>query len=249
MRFVKYRLGNQRLWEAGLVLAFLVLCGFDLLHHAMWRDEMQPWVFARDSASIPELFRNMRYETHPRLWYLILFGITRFTSNPAAMQVANFLTMGLAVALFVRFCPFPFYLKALTVFGYFFLYEWGTVSRNYALGVLFSFAFCAYFPKRDKGYIGLAVILFLATQSNLCAAVLAAGLSWLLILEAWTDAEVRARIRVRKIDAAISIFLVTAGLLLALWTAIPQPDSIAAQTYFHSPVPSVVRVMCAFASF
>jgi len=216
---------RRGLWEAVLILAFLLVCGFDILHHAMWRDEMLPWLFARDSATIPDLFKNMRYETHPRLWYLILFGITRITSNPAAMQAANFLIIGLAIALFVRFCPLPFYLKALTVFGYFFVYEWGTLSRNYALGVLLCFAFCTLFPKRGKGYLGLAAILFLATQANHYAALQVAALGGLLIFEAWTKPELRSRIRTHRWDAALSVFLVFGGVLLAFWIGIPQPDA------------------------
>ena len=34
-------------------------------------------------------FYNMRFEPHPRLWYLCLFALTRFTHNPAAMQALH----------------------------------------------------------------------------------------------------------------------------------------------------------------
>ncbi len=140
---------------------------------------MQPWLFARQSDSIADLLKNLHYETHPRLWYLILFGVSRFTANPAAAQAANFLIIGAAMTLFVWFCPMRFYIKALTVFGYYFVYEWGSTSRNYALGVLFCFAFCAAFRKREKGLLPLALLLFLASQSNLCATAIAGGLAFL----------------------------------------------------------------------
>ncbi len=239
---------HQRLWEALVISGFLLLCGFDLLHHAMWRDEMQPWLFARDSGSIAELFRNMRYEMHPRLWYLILFGAARLTGNPAAVQVLNFVIIGSAIALFVLCCPLPFWLRALATFGYFFVYQWGTISRNYALGVLFCFLFCARLGKRERNWLELAGILFLAIESNLCAAVLAAGLCWYLVLEAWTIPEARARLLSRKWEAAAGALLVVVGMALAAWTAVPQPGSDAMKNYFHSTAASGDRVISAFAT-
>ncbi len=233
--------------EAALIAGFLLLCGFDILHHAMWRDEMQPWLFARDSTSVPDLLRNMHYETHPRLWYVVLFAITRFTANPEAMQVANLFIICAAMAIFVRYCPLPFHLKALTVFGYYFVIEWGTISRNYALGVLFCFWFCAWFHKREKGYLGLAALLFLAIQSNLWSAVLAAGLAWLLLLEALLNPQVRARIATRRIDALASLLLVLGGAFLTLWTAIPQPDA-GGENHFDPTITFLVRLAGAFSA-
>jgi len=216
---------RAHLYEALLVLAFLLLCGFDLWHHAMWRDEMQPWVYARDSASIPEMFRNMRYETHPRLWYVILWGVARFAHNPVAAQITHLIVVGSAIALFVRYCPVAFYLKALITFGYYFVYEWGAITRNYSLGALLCFVFCILFPRRDKGYLGLAVILFLITQANLYAAALAASLGGLLMLEACLNPEVRSRAAAHKVDAALSFVLLYGGVLRSFQMAVTQPDA------------------------
>jgi hypothetical protein len=32
--------GIERLSQAALVLGFLLVCGFNIVHHTMWRDEM-----------------------------------------------------------------------------------------------------------------------------------------------------------------------------------------------------------------
>ena len=215
---------RRHFYEALLVLGFVLLCGFNLLHHPMWRDELLPWIFARDSASIPDLLHNMRYEAQPRLWYLLLYGVVRLVHDPVAIQATHLLIIGSAVALFVRFCPLPFYIKALTVFGYFFVYEYGTISRNYALGVLLCFAFCARFSKREKGYLGLAAILFLASQADQFAGLIAGGLGGLLILEALMKPEARDRVRAHKVDAALSFLLIYGGVLLGFWSGIPASD-------------------------
>lgn len=42
-----------------------------ILFHESWRDEAQSWLIARDLGII-DIFKQMKYEGHPALWYLIL---------------------------------------------------------------------------------------------------------------------------------------------------------------------------------
>jgi hypothetical protein len=218
-------LPRRQFWEWALLAAFLLLLGFDLAHHPMWRDEMQPWLFGRDSSSIPDLFRNLHYEDHPRLWYILLHLASLVTHNAEVVQALNFLVVGSAMFLFIRFCPAPFYLKALAVFGYYFVYEWGAISRNYGLGMLFCFAFCVLLPRRRKSYLELGALLFLATQSDDYAAILALGLVGFLILEALMNPEAREWARARKFEIAVCLLVIVAGALVSFWTGIPRPDA------------------------
>src|ERR1700677_3760207 len=68
---------------------FFLIVLFGLIHHEMWRDELQAWLLARDSHSVFELLKNMRYDGHPPLWHFFLFLITRFTHNPVYMQALH----------------------------------------------------------------------------------------------------------------------------------------------------------------
>jgi hypothetical protein len=97
--FLKETKNNQNsLFSVITTLLFLVVLFLNILHHEMWRDELQAWLIGRDSISIFELlFRNMRYEGHPALWHLGLFFITRFTDNPFIMQILNVLISGAAL--------------------------------------------------------------------------------------------------------------------------------------------------------
>src|SRR5919202_3894562 len=74
-------------FNQSLVLIFFCLGLIGILTHAMWRDELNPWLVARDSNSFVELFQNIKYEGHPGLWYLCLYGLNQFTHNPVIMQV------------------------------------------------------------------------------------------------------------------------------------------------------------------
>ncbi len=89
-----------------LILIFFSLGLIGILNHAMWRDELNVWLIARDSDSIGELFRNIKYEGHPGLWYLCLYVLNQFTHNPVSMQIFHLLLATGFVYIFVRFSQF-----------------------------------------------------------------------------------------------------------------------------------------------
>jgi len=149
----------------------------------MWRDELQAWLLARDSLSIPNLIFNMRYEGHPPLWHLLLFILTRFTTCPLFMQMLHLLIATLSGWVFIRFSPFSKIQKILFIFGYFPFYEYLIKSRSYVLGVLFIFIFCALFKSRVKRYILLFVVLFLLSQTTFIGAIVAVSMGLFLFLE------------------------------------------------------------------
>src|SRR6185295_16116847 len=120
---------------------------------------MQAWMLASHSRSPVELLHNMRYEGHPALWHLLVFVITRFTRRPEAMQLLNLAFAAGAVWLVARFAPFSRRVCALFAFGYFPLYEYGIISRNYAIGLLFLVAFCALRAARPRAWLPLSLLL------------------------------------------------------------------------------------------
>ena len=60
-----------------------------------------------------------------------------------AMKLLHVLVATTSAALLLRRSPFTLLEKGVLAFGYFPFFEYDTVSRSYALGVLFTFAFCA----------------------------------------------------------------------------------------------------------
>ena len=113
-----------------LCLGFFAVGLFGVLNHAMWRDELNPWLIARDTATLSDMLAALHYEGHPVLWYLILRAVQAVTLNPVAMQLLH-LGIGTAtVWLVVRFAPFRAWQKVLFAFGYLPFYEYLLVSRN-----------------------------------------------------------------------------------------------------------------------
>ncbi len=168
---------------AAVLLAFLLLGLIGILQHEMWRDELEIWLIARDSASLGELFSNMSSQGHPALWYLLAFALTRFTHDPLALQILHLLIASATAAVFLRWAPFPFGQRALFCFGYFPFYEYTVISRSYGLEYLLVFLFCALFSRRERVPGWLALILFLLAHTNLFGAILAFSFTLLWAVE------------------------------------------------------------------
>ena len=154
----------------GLALAVL------LAHHEMWADEIQAWLLARDSGGVLDLLANLKYEGHPPLWYLLLMPLTRMTNDPSVMQALHWIIALSAIYVIVRHAPFTALQRALLPFGYYPLYEYGVISRNYALGLLCAAAACSLFRRWRQTPWRLGAILFLMSLTSLHACILAIGI-------------------------------------------------------------------------
>ncbi|MBO0938737.1 hypothetical protein J2I47_19455 [Fibrella sp. HMF5335] len=168
-----------------LIGLYSLFTGIFISRHEPWRDELHTWLIVLQSHSVGELHLNKVYEGHPDLWYLLLFAIKQFTSNFVYVQLAHWLLSIGAMIILVRFAPFPLYIKALLLFGYFFGFEYAIISRNYAIGVLLLFLCCSLVPYRSTpwGYIGLSLTLALLCQASALAALLGCALFGIVLLD------------------------------------------------------------------
>jgi hypothetical protein len=223
-----------------LVLAFFSLGLMLLLRHEMWQDEWQAWLIAMESPSLPDLFRNLRYEGHPGLWHLGLFLVSRITSSPLAMQLLHLLVATGAVYVFLKYSPFTRIEKILFIFGYFPLYEYAVISRNYAPGVLGLFSFCAFFCMPPRNFLLLAVILFLLCQTSVYGLMMALVLGVILLRGAAQD---RASWTWKAIAALVILLL---GIGLSLIQIVPPADSgFAVGWRFDAELPHLMETLAA----
>lgn len=162
---------------------FLLVCGYGAIHHEMWRDEIQAWLLARDSASVFELFANMKYEGHPAFWHLCLMPLSRISTSPIMMQVFHLLIAATTVFLFTRYAPFNKIQKFLFCFGYFALYEYAIVARNYALGVLLITIFCILYRERYKRFLWIGIVLILLAHTSVHALIVTIAIGFALMCE------------------------------------------------------------------
>jgi hypothetical protein len=128
----------RRAAVAGFAVAAagIALVGITTLRHELWRDELQAWQIARASNGFHSLVHNTRYEGHPILWFALLSPLAHAHSGPGAMQLLQFLIASTTISVAVWRAPFTLLQRALFVFGYFVLYEYGVLARSYGLGAM-----------------------------------------------------------------------------------------------------------------
>jgi hypothetical protein len=166
-----------------LSVAYMVVIGWGMANHEIWMDEAQHILLARDSHSFKELIYNSRYEGHPPLWNILLFLITSFSHNVVWIQSAHLVIATCSVFLILRFAPFPLIAKLLIISGYFMLYEYSVLCRNYSLSLLFLILIMVYMTREKKNYILLFFLLILFINTHLFSCFISLPLLYIL----WKD--------------------------------------------------------------
>jgi hypothetical protein len=213
-----------------LTSTFFVFQLFAILHHELWRDELQPWMLARHSRSISQLITLKKYEGHPDGWFLIVYAITRVTANPLGMKLIHLLIATATVYVLARYSPFTRLQKTLLVFGYFLFFEYATISRNYALGVLFAFIFCAMFrPGPRKNYLLLAIPLALLCQTSVYGVMIAFSFTLVLLFEGIGSSESRRFIKANAWRVVCALIILLASVSLSALHMLPPQDGAMPQ--------------------
>lgn len=164
-----------KLWA--VFLLYVIVAGFAIARHELRGDEIHSWNIAKASGSISDLISNARYEGHPPVWYLILWSISKFTHNLDYVQIAQFIIACAVVFMVLLYSPFPLLTRILIPFGYYFLFEYAILSRNYAIGVLPALCICYIIHKDFKYKLVLYyALLFFMSNTHLVALLLAGSL-------------------------------------------------------------------------
>ena len=202
-----------------LASVFLLLSIVGVLHHEMWRDELENWLVPRDSSSLAELFHIRRYGGHPGLWYLILYPISRVTRDPFAMQLVHVLLASGAIFILARWSPFSRLQKLLFTFGYFPFFEYALISRNYVISELLIFALCALLGTARARPLYLSIILFLLANTTIYGLIIAVAIT-LALLYRWLS-----RDAVGWKEIVLFLTIVTAGIAASVLSVMQPPDA------------------------
>jgi hypothetical protein len=190
-----------------------------ILHHEPWRDEAQAWFIARDCPDLSSLIRAAGYEGHTILWHLVLMPLARSGLPFFSAALVHFGIILAALILFLRHAPFSLHQKALFVFGYYVLYEYNLIVRNYALSVLVLFALASLHPFRFKKPIAYAALIALLANTHLLGLVIA------LLLALTQLADVRLSDNRRGgWRRGLAVFLIAAGIAASVYQLWPPAD-------------------------
>lgn len=208
-----------------LTAVFIVIGLVGIFRHEMWRDELQAWSLAKDSSSLAELYQAGRYEKHPQAWFLVLFLLSRLTASPVIMQLFHLFPASLSAYLVLKFFPFPLLYRFLLIFGYYLLFEYGIISRNYALGVLCLFLFCTLYPSFRSRPFPLGLCLFVTANTSAYGLIVAVCLSAALLADVILTEDLRGRVKYY-----FPLILAVLGVFLAYIQLAPMADSVIDRT-------------------
>jgi hypothetical protein len=208
-----------------LLTLYLLVIGFVVHAHAMWRDEIQAWLIARDSPDLPALFHNLHYEGHPALWYLLLMPLTRLSRDPVLMQLLHVAIAGATVAVVLWRAPLSIIEKVLFPFGYYMVFEYAVKSRSYALGCLLIVTLCAVWGQRHRHPLLIASLLALMANVHIMLMVISVAFVVALIADRLTDgAELDRQSHASWRFDVLAMLVIGAGWGIAVATALPPPD-------------------------
>jgi hypothetical protein len=196
---------NPLLWCTWIL--YILIAGYTIFHHEPWGDELHSWTISRGSTSFFNLIHNIRYEGHPPVWYIVLWTLSKFTHNLMYMQLVHIMVAILAVFVLLFYAPFPTLTKILIPFGYYFLYEYAALSRNYIIGILAALLLCVLYKKEFKYKTVIYYLLLLIMSNTHLLAMLLAGSIHLYFLLALKEKQESRTVIIRHIVFGILIFL------------------------------------------
>src|SRR6202042_344587 len=138
-------------WFLSAVLCLYVIgAGIGMYNHELWGDELQAWNIAKGRSNLLGVLRNTRFEGHPPAWYIVLWVISKFTHSLIFVQAVHLVIAISIVYLILFYSPYPALTKILLPFGYYFLFEYAILSRNYAMGILSGMLICLVIHREFK---------------------------------------------------------------------------------------------------
>lgn len=165
-----------------LLAGYLVFNGILLAGHELWRDEANVWLIARELSPI-QLFREIRYQGHPCLWYLIVMPFAKLGFPFKTICALSFIVMAFGAGIFTFRAPFHPITKFVCLLSPIFSYYYSVVARNYCLIALLLILLAHYYPKRNEKPWFYGLLLGLLVQADTIALATAGLISLMWLYE------------------------------------------------------------------
>lgn len=205
----------------------LMYCALHLvmtLFHEPWYDEAEAWQIARCASIKDILFTIPHYEGHPPLWHLIL-AIPAKLNLPyeLSLSLISLLFSALAVALFLKYAPFPEWVKVFVPFTYFAFYQYSVIARPYCMMMLAFVLMAITWQGRNTKPIEFVLSMAFLCLTSSYGIIIAGGISlvWLfgIIKEDGTKF-----LKDRRTHTLIGLLILAVLLMVEV---MPYPDTSA----------------------
>lgn len=222
-----------------IIVAFIAISLQVIPYHEFWADEVQAFLIARDADWSEILTKTPYREGQPVLWHIVLKICVSLFGAEINISYISVAVMSLAITLIVFKYDIPLIYKILIPFGYYFMYQYNIVARNYCLAYLgLVLIGLSYKNRHQKLWPYILSLAFLAETTSLCVPIVA-------ILSCFYLYEICFQYRAdyKKYIFPLS-FLILVGLSI-LWQILPinsnsynlrnldlQPEDFLAEVFF-----------------
>ena len=167
---------HKRLVALAMFVVWLCVVSFLAWTHLVWRDEVKVLSIALKGDSVFAMLKELRWEGHPSVWYLLLRAAHTLFPRPEVLLLVSIVVAVVAVLILILRAPFSLPLLALILFGRFSMYEYSVMARNNGISMLLLFLFAALYQRHRDRDLLLGVLLFLLANCNVLSALLVGGL-------------------------------------------------------------------------
>lgn len=215
-------------------VTYLIMLACTVPWHEPWNDEAQAWLLSRD-LSLPQLLMHgLRYESHPPLWYLILWVPTHLHIGYFIFCWISAVIAATGIYVLLRLSPFPFYLRAVLPFTFYLAYQYAVVARSYVLYPLLGFLVAHIYRQTKPRPVLMAILLALLANVSIHGTLVACCFAVLYGWKQFRSGRI-AGDATRSYVSATVIFLSSLAVIALI--VFPPKDLITVAT------PTVTRVL------
>ena len=215
-------------WLLHLIfLTYVILIFVVIFKHEPWADEAQAWLLARDSSLSDLIFKNLRYEGHPPLWYLILKKMLFIRYLPyRAISIISALIAIAGIYIFLHYSSFPKVIKLFFPFTYFVFYQYGVIARSYVLLPILLFLIASVYKDKTNKIYQFTILVCLLANVSIYSSLIALSIMLIHLIDLIKDrSELNRELIIKQIQAYIAFAIVIALIVIILWQ--PQDGSFA----------------------
>jgi hypothetical protein len=217
----------RKIWGWVIFTIWCLTAIYGVLHHEFWRDEMRALSIAIQAPTFFHLPEYLINEGHPLLWYVLLKTCYLvFNSTHVLAVLSLFFAAGIASLLLIR-SPFPIVFSIMIIFGTWCLYDYGINCRNYGIGAFLFLLFADIYSRRQDRVILSSVILALAAQTNVYAAMMAVMIGIWMAADQW-------EINGKAIRRLTGFGIILISFFLTLWVTIPNNNTRILEPEYQS---------------
>lgn len=149
-----------------ILIVFIIITLFISFYHENWRDEVQAYLLCRDM-NFFELLKNIHYEGHPFVYYLILYPFVKMGVGMKIVNILSLIFIYISAWLILFKTDLKIYNKFFILFSYPFIYEYSIIGRSYSLIILLIVLIGVLYKDRRNNAITIGVLSGLLLNTHL----------------------------------------------------------------------------------